>query len=388
MKRWQRFGVWAVVLLAASAAGLFAFRKPVLARLGVSLPAGDADVTDVTLPDGFSMTVFAQSLSRPRFMAVAPDGTVFVAELGANRVLALPYGSRGGRTDEKIVIAEDLDRPSSLAFRPGTGELYIGETSRVTRLRLEGTRVLARSVVISGLPSRRLHFTTTVLFGADGALYVSLGSSCNVCREEDPRLAAVSVYGADGSDRRPFTTGLRNAVGLALNPTTGDIWATNNGRDLLGNDRPPETVYVLREGADAGWPRCHAGSIVDPDFGNEGACEGVLNPVVTDTAHSAPLGATFYTGSMFPDTYHGDLFIAYHGSWNRTPPTGYKVVRVPITDGAVAGEPVNFATGWLRGDGSSTGRPVGVVVAADGALLISDDKAGIVYRVSYDEAGE
>lgn len=143
----------------------------------------------------------------------------------------------------------------------------------------------------------------------------------------------------------------------------------------------------MRKGADAGWLHCHAGSVVDPDFGSEGACEGVLQPAFTDTAHSAPLGATFYTGRMFPEGYHGDLFFAYHGSWNRTPPTGYKVVRVPVEDGTVAGEPVDFAAGWLKGDGSSTGRPVGVVVAADGALLISDDKAGIIYRVSYDPDG-
>lgn len=383
LRRLRRFSGWGIVFLVVFAAGVIGC-QPVLKRLGVSLPSGRAEVTEVGLPDGFSLTVFAEELSIPRFMAVGPDGTVFVAELGNNRVLAFPYGGRGRRTDEKIMVAEELDRPSSLAFRPGTSELYVGETSRVTRLRLEGTRVLEREVVIDGLPSRRQHFTTTVLFGADGTLYVSMGSSCNVCVEGDDRLAAVSVYGADGSQRRPFMTGLRNAVGLALNPVTGEVWATNNGRDLLGNHQPPETVYVLRPGADAGWPRCHAGTVVDPDFGNEGACEGVADPVITDTAHSAPLGAVFYTGDMFPKPYRGGLFIAYHGSWNRVPPTGYKVVRVPMEGGEVAGEPVDFATGWLEPDGSSTGRPVGVVVAQDGALLISDDKAGIVYRVSYD----
>lgn len=382
MPKRLRFGGWAVVLVAVFAAGIIGC-QPVLSRLGVSLPSGRAEVTDVNLPDGFRMTVFAEGLSIPRFMVVGSDGTVFVAELGENRVVAFPYGG-DGRADDMRVVAEDLDRPSSLAFRPGTSELYVGETARVTRLTLEGTQVLRREVVIDGLSSRRQHFTTTVLFGADGALYVSMGSSCNVCLEKDNRLAAVSRYDADGARGRPFTTGLRNAVGLALNPATGELWATNNGRDLLGNDQPPETVYTLRKGADAGWPRCHAGSIIDPDFGDETACEGVLDPVITDTAHSAPLGATFYTGDMFPEDYRGDLFIAYHGSWNRTPPTGYKVVRVPIAGGEVAGRPVDFATGWLKSDSSSTGRPVGVVIAADGALLISDDKAGIIYRVDYD----
>ncbi|CAA9567719.1 MAG: L-sorbosone dehydrogenase [uncultured Truepera sp.] len=213
---------------------------------------------------------------------------------------------------------------------------------------------------------------------------MSLGSSCNVCREKDKRLAAVSVYDADGLHGQPFMTGLRNAVGLALNPVSGEVWATNNGRDLLGNDQPPETVYMLRRGENAGWPRCHAGTVIDPDFGSERACQGVADPAITDTAHSAPLGAVFYTGDAFPEAYRGDLFIAYHGSWNRVPPTGYKVVRVPIEDGEVAGEPTDFAMGWLEQDGSSTGRPVGTVVAQDGALLVSDDKTGIIYRVSYD----
>lgn len=386
MQKRLRFSGWAVVLVIVFAVGIIGC-QPILARLGVSLPSGRAEVTRISLPDGFSMTVFAEGLSLPRFMAVGSDGTVFVAELGENRVVALPYDGSGNKAAGVRVVAEDFDRPSSLAFRPGTNELYVGETSRVTRLSLKGTggaEVLERSVVINNLPSRRQHFTTTVLFGADGALYVSLGSSCNVCAERDERLAAVSKYGADGSRGQPFTTGLRNAVGLALNPVTGEVWATNNGRDLLGNDSPPETVYVLEEGADAGWPRCHAGTIIDPDFGNEAACVGVAKPAFIDTAHSAPLGAVFYTGDGFPEAYRGDLFVAYHGSWNRTSPTGYKVVRVPMEDGERAGEPVDFATGWLKRDGSSTGRPVGVVVAADGALLISDDKAGIIYRVSYD----
>lgn len=384
MRRLAKVLGWGFIVALLLLGVLFIFRQPLLSRLGIRLPSGNPGVTEISLPEGFNMTVFAEGLSDPRFMVVGPDGTVFVAERGKNQVVALPYGDQDEQSGDKVVIAEDLDRPSSLTFRPGTNELYIGETTRVTRLSLDGTQVLERDIVIDGLPGRRLHFTTTVLFGADGALYVSMGSSCNVCLEQDERLAAVSRYEADGTRGRLFTTGLRNAVGLALNPVTDEVWATNNGRDLLGNDQPPETVYVLREGADAGWPRCHAGSIVDPKFGSKTACEGVAAPVITDTAHSAPLGAVFYTGDMFPEEYRDNLFIAYHGSWNRTPPTGYKVVRVPMEGGEVAGEPVDFASGWLSEDGSSTGRPVGVVVAEDGALLISDDKAGVIYRVSYD----
>ena len=374
---------WIGLVLIAVAAILFIFRRPIMARLGIRPPSGAAEVADVEVPEGFTITVFAEDLSNPRFMTVGPDGTLFLAERGRDRVVALPDENRDGSADAVVVVAEELDRPSSLAFRPGSSDLYVGETSRVTRLRLDGSVVTGREVVIDGLPSRRLHFTTTVLFDLDDRLYLAMGSSCNVCREDDPRLAAVEVYDPDGSNRRPFMVGLRNAVGLALNPETSEVWATNNGRDLMGNDLPPETVYVLEEGADAGWPRCHAGTLADPRFGDEGACDEVAQPIIIDTAHSAPLGASFYTGDSFPERYRGDFFMAYHGSWNRVPPTGYKVVRVPIDDRGVPGAPEDFAAGWLKEDGSSSGRPVDVVVAADGSLLVSDDKAGLVYRIAY-----
>jgi glucose/arabinose dehydrogenase len=250
---------------------------------------------------------------------------------------------------------------------------------------MSGLTEVGRHVVIADLPSEH-HTTRTVLFGRDGNLYVSMGSSCNVCIEADRRRAAVTVYEANGEAPRQFATGLRNAVGLAVEPTSGGLWATNNGADGLGNDRPPETVYHLRAGLDAGWPRCHAGTIPDPGYG-EGPdpCRGVARPDVTLPAHSAPLGLTFYEGNLFPAEYRGDMFIAFHGSWNRFPPTGYKVVRVPFQDGRPAGVPEDFATGWLEDDLDSPGRPVGVTVAADGALFVSDDKGGYIYRIARSE---
>lgn len=180
--------------------------------------------------------------------------------------------------------------------------------------------------------------------------------------------------------------GLRNAVGLALHPTTGELWATNNGRDFLGDDLPPETVYVVRDGADYGWPTCHSGDIIDPGLGAPDACAGVEQPMVKMPAHTAPLGLTFYDGEMFPADYRGDLFIALHGSWNRSTPVGYSVVRLPFDDGQPAAAVVDFATGWLHeGRNVVDGRPVDVLVGADGALYVSDDKGGFVYRISYEE---
>ena len=237
-------------------------------------------------------------------------------------------------------------------------------------------------MIIADLPAGG-HNTRTVLFSPDwSTLFVSVGSSCNVCDETDPRRAAIVRYNPDGSGEQIYASGLRNAVGITFRPGTQELWATNNGRDELGDDLPPEDIYLIQAGTDYGWPRCHSGRIVDPDFGNPDACDSVGQPVVEMQAHSAPLGLVFYDGEQFPQEYHGDLFVAFHGSWNRSVPTGYKVVRIPM-DGPTSGAVQDFATGWLRENGSSWGRPVGLAVGADGGLYISDDGGGNIYRITY-----
>ena len=337
----------------------------------------------VNLPPGFGLSVFAEGLSGPRMMTLGPDRQIYVAERGAGRIVRLPDEDGDGIADQVEVVADGLNQPSSIAFGQD-GSLTVGETRRVLRLRDpdgDGT-FQERETIIDGLPSGG-HNTRTVLFSPDWAhLFVSVGSSCNVCLEEDERRATIMRYTPDGSEGEVFAKGLRNAVGIAFRPGSNELWATNNGRDWLGDDQPPETVYVVNQGDDAGWPRCHSGRIVDPDYGGPGACEGVEEPVIEMPAHSAPLGLTFYTGEQFPETYRGDLFVAFHGSWNRAVPTGYKVVRVPIENGE-AGAVQDFAAGWLREDGSQWGRPVDVLSGPDGSLMISDDGAGFVYRVFY-----
>jgi glucose/arabinose dehydrogenase len=241
-----------------------------------------------------------------------------------------------------------------------------------------------RKVLIDNYPDGG-HSTRTVLFLPDGRMVVSIGSSCNVCIEDDKRRGGIVVYdGPAATGEKIFATGLRNAVGLALNPLTGELWATNNGRDLMGDDLPPETVNILKEGADFGWPRCHAGEVIDPDFGSPESCNGVEPPLLKMQAHSAPLGLAFYTGATFPAEYQGDLFIAFHGSWNRSTPTGYKVVRVHLQDGRPVGPVQDFATGFAQlTEDDVFGRPVGLAVGPDGALYVSDDKGGYIYRISY-----
>jgi glucose/arabinose dehydrogenase len=340
-------------------------------------------IEPVNLPPGFGISMFTVALRDPRMMALGPDGELYVAERGAGRIVRLPDRDGDGVVDTVEVVAPDLKAPSSIAFHED-GSLYVGETTRILRLSApdEDGLFQDREVIVDGLPSGG-HNTRTVLFGPDwSTLFVSVGSSCNACIEEDERRATVMRYNPDGSGERVFVRGLRNAVGITFRPGTDELWATCNGRDWLGDDLPPETVYVVREGDDAGWPYCHSGRIVDPDLGTGDSCEGILAPVIEMQAHSAPLGLTFYTGEQFPEEYRSDLFIAFHGSWNRTTPTGYKVVRVPMQDG-IPGPVEDFASGWLRDSNTSWGRPVDVLTGPDGSLFISDDGAGVIYRVFY-----
>jgi len=343
------------------------------------IPSADA----ISLPPGFGISIFAQGLRDPRMMALGSDGYLYVAERGAGRIVRLPDRDHDGVADAVEVVAEDLSAPSSIAFYRD-GSLYVGETKRVLRLSAPDERGLfqEQQVIVDGLPSGG-HNTRTVLFSPDwSSLFVSIGSSCNVCVEEDQRRATIMRYNPDGSGEQVYAQGLRNAVGITFRPGSGELWATNNGRDRLGDDQPPETVYQIREGDNAGWPYCHSGRIVDPDYGSPTACDGVVAPAVEMQAHSAPLGLTFYSGSQFPEEYWGDLFIAFHGSWNRAVPTGYKLVRVPMQDGR-AGQVRDFATGWLRANSSQWGRPVDVLTGAGGSLFVSDDSGGTIYRIFY-----
>ena len=373
-----------VVIVVLAGIGLYTQRQAIKSLLtGTDLVGGPAGEIGVHLPAGFHASVFASGLNGPRFIAFAPDGVLYVADRGTGSIVAFPDPDHTGKATKRVVIASGLTDPTSLAF--ANGMLYVGERNRVSRFTWgPGEQATNKQVIVNDLPDTGQHVTRTVLIGPDGNLYVAIGSSCNVCDETDPHRASVWIYPPDGGTGRLYARGLRNAVGLAVNPWNNQIWATNNGRDLLGDNTPPETVYALQDGANYGWPRCHAGTIVDPDMGHPGDCNGVVAPLLKMQAHSAPLGLAFYNATKFPQQYRG-LFIAFHGSWNRSTPTGYKVVFVPLdSQGNVAGQPQDFATGWLDlSHNTATGRPVGLTVGPDGALYLSDDKAGLVYRITY-----
>ncbi len=355
--------------------------RPIIGRPGTS---------DVAVPPGFSVNVFAEGLNGPRFIAFDDQGVLYVADRGNNRIVSLPDEDGDGVADSVTLFAEGLDSPHSLVFFEGAW--YVGVPTGIVRLQdTDGDGMAdSRETVVDGIPSSGAHRTRTVEFLPDGRMLLSVGSSCNVCDESDSRRASILVYdGPQGTGERLFATGLRNAVGLAIHPASGEVWATNNGRDLMGDDLPPDTIHIVREGQDYGWPVCHSGRILDPDMGFEGACDDVPPPLAELQAHSAPLGLVFYPRNVsgpnrFPDEYLGDLFIAYHGSWNRSVPTGYKVVRLPLDGSQPAGPVEDFAVGWLdAGDFSGSGRPVGLAVGPDGSLYVSDDKANVIYRISY-----
>ena len=336
------------------------------------------------VPAGFEANVFAEGLSSPRFLDFGPDGRLYVAESGGDRIVALADRTGDGVSDATQVFASGVATPHSVTWHEGA--LYVGVPTGVLELRdndADGSAD-ARRVLVDDYPTDG-HSTRTVLFLRDGRMVVSVGSSCNVCVEQDRRRAAIVVYdGPAATGERLFATGLRNAVGLALHPATGELWATNNGRDWLGDDLPPETVNIVKEGLDFGWPRCHAGNLLDPDFGADSGCRAVAPPALRMQAHSAPLGLVFYTGNVFPGQYRGDLFIAFHGSWNRSVPTGYKVVRVHFAADGSPGTPEDFVTGFFDAESAALhGRPVGLAIGPDGALYISADKGGFIYRVSW-----
>lgn len=346
--------------------------------------AGQGVVADVTVPPGFSVNVFAQGLNGPRFMAFGPDGRLYVADRGNNRIVALEDDNGDGQAETSTPFATDLNSPHSIVYH--NDAWYVGVPSGVIRLQdtTGDGRADSRTTLVDSYPSGGLHTTRTVEFLPNGRMVVSIGSSCNVCTEDDPRRAGIVIYNdASGEGERIYATGLRNAVGLAVHPQTGQLWVTNNGRDFMGDDLPPDTVRAVEDGAFYGWPVCHSGDIVDPNMGEPGDCDDVPEPAVEIQAHSAPLGITFYTGDSFPEAYRGDAFIAYHGSWNRSVPTGYKVVRLSFDGAEPTSSVTDFATGWLKEDGSSDGRPVGLAVGPDGALYVSDDKGGYIYRIQY-----
>ena len=340
------------------------------------------------VPLGFQVSVYAKDFKVPRFLAVAPNGDIFVAESGANRVVVLRDAEHGGGTPQKELFADKLNRPFGIAFHEDY--VYVGNTNAVVRFRYDQqtSKRTGEAEQILPLPPGGGHFTRTVAFSADGSkLYVSVGSSSNLEIEKDPRRAAVLVCDPDGKNSRIYASGLRNAVGLGIDPETGAVWVSVNERDELGDDLPPDYFTTITDGGFYGWPYSYIGDNVDPRV-KPHRPDLVAKAIIPDVLlgpHVAPLQFTFYTGKQFPLLYRGGAFIAEHGSWNRAARNGYQVAFVAFKDGKAAEDPVPFLTGFVPDPHGKNvnGRPVGVAVAPDGSLLVSDDGGGLIYRVSY-----
>lgn len=354
-----------------------------LALLGLGLAVRDAST--LTVPDGFEVREFASGLGPVRFLTVDPAGTLLASIPERGTVVGLPDRDADGRADSVETVVSALDRPHGLAFR--AGRLHVAETGRVLRFRYDPMSLRATDpvVVVPDLPAGGHHWTRTIVFGPDGGLYVAIGSSCDVCRERDPRRATVMRYAPDTGAGRPFATGVRSVVGLAVRPGSGALWATINERDWRAGGAPPDYVTELRDGGFYGWPGCFVEERrvhPDPELRDDSRCPETVLPTLELTPHSAPLGLAFYTGRTFPRAYRGNLFVAYHGSRPGLQPlTGYKVVRVML-DARPRPEVRDFLTGFVEG-GRVIGRPVDVITGADGALFVSDDHAGRIYRVTY-----
>jgi len=371
----------------SSGVGSVAAFAGLVVACGVSLPPpaaadGELPVSALAAAPGFRVAVWAR-VPGARSLALAADGTVFVGTRGEGSVWAVRDDDSDGQADRTVEIASGLRSPNGVAVRDG--DLYVAEIHRVLRFddvvgRLDDPP--APVVVRDDFPTDAHHGWKFIRFGPDGKLYVPVGAPCNVCLEDDPIFASIMRMAADGTGREIFAHGVRNTVGFDWHPETGELWFTDNGRDWLGDDLPPDELNRAPEaGLHFGFPFCHGGDLTDPELGHRRPCSEFVPPVAKLGPHVAALGMRFYTGAMFPEEYRGDILIAEHGSWNRSTKIGYRVTRIRLDgDRVVAYQP--FLEGWLD-DGEVWGRPVDVQVLDDGSLLVSDDHAGAIYRVTW-----
>lgn len=343
------------------------------------------------LPPGFEIATYAEGgFEMPRWMALAPNGDVFLADSRAGVVFVLRDTRNAGVADTRFVFASGLHQPFGLAF---SGDyLYVGDTDAVLRFRYQPGQTESSDFPqkICDLPSNGYnnHWTRNVLFSPDGSkMYVTVGSRTNVDIEKDPMRGTINEYNPDGSAHRFVTQGTRNPIGLAFNPTTGKLWAAVQERDGMGDDLTPDYLIEVKDGGFYGWPYAYAGSHEDPRHKNArpDLVARSIPPDVMFVSHSAVLGLVFYEGAMFPEDYRGDAFVAMHGSWNRSKRTGYKIVRVRFKDGHPVGGYDDFLTGWMLNEDSRDvwGRPAGLLVLKDGSLLIADDGGDKIWRVTY-----
>ncbi len=377
-KKWLFVGF----ILAVGLIIYFMFPFSIFSALFPSPESGDLPVSKISLPQGFKIEVFANEVEGPRSMALSPNGTLFVGSRSPGKVYAVLDENGDHKADKVLTVAQGLNSPNGVAFR--NGSLYVAEIGRILKFdNIESSLQTPPhpEVVTDRYPNEGTHGWKFIKFGPDGKLYVPVGAPCNICEVEDP-FASITRMEPDGSQFEIYARGVRNTVGFDWHPDTGELWFTDNGRDWLGDNRPPDELNrAPQAGMHFGYPYCHGENISDPELNEGRDCSQFTQPEVELGPHVAALGMRFYTGDMFPEKYQNGVFIAEHGSWNRKTPIGYRITFVEM-DGSSPVSYQTFGEGWLQG-GVSWGRPVDVLVMPDGSILISDDKAGAIYRISY-----
>ena len=358
-------------------------------NIGTELPAiteasAKLPLDLIKLPKGFSISVYAE-VEDARSMALSPSGTLFVGNRSEDKVYAVKDTDGDKVADKKWVLATGLNMPNGVAFKDG--DLYVAEVNKVHKFAGIESKLdkPTSQLIYDKFPTEKHHGWKYIAFGPDGKLYVPVGAPCNICESKDPIYASITRMNADGTGIEVFANGVRNTVGFTWHPTTKNIWFTDNGRDMLGDDVPPcELNTATKPGQHFGYPYCHGGTIKDPEFGDKKPCSEFIQPAQNLGAHVAPLGLKFYTGSMFPSEYKNQIILAEHGSWNRSKKSGYKLSLVKVNEAGKATSYTTFASGWLDDATQKVwGRPVDVLLMPDGSMLVSDDQAGVIYRIVY-----
>ncbi|MEP2056388.1 MAG: PQQ-dependent sugar dehydrogenase [Maribacter litoralis] len=354
----------------------------------VALDSTDLALLELNLPEGFQIEVYARGVDGARSMAMGDEGTLFVGTRTEKNIYAI-QDTNGDFKADNVMVLDTMEVPNGIAMR--NGDLYVAQVGSLWKYpniedQLDGE--LEKELIYDDFPTEFHHGWKYIAFGPDDKLYVPVGAPCNICNrtDEDERFATISRMDPDGTNREIYARGVRNSVGFTWHPDTKQMWFTDNGRDMLGDDIPPcELNTVTEAGQHFGYPFCHGGIVKDPEFGDLHPCSDFVEPALQLDAHVAPLGIKFYTGNMFPAEYKGKAFIAEHGSWNRSKKVGYRIMMVDIEDGAVVNsEP--FIDGWLDEVAQkASGRPVDMLMLEDGSMLISDDYGDAIYRVTYAE---
>lgn len=348
--------------------------------------SGNQILPKLQLPNGFKAEIFTDQVPNARQLAVGNNGTIFAGSREAGNVYAIVDKNKDYKADTVYTIAKDLRMPSGIAYR--NGSLYVAAVSTIYRFDdIENNlqNPPKPTVITDNYPDDGHHGWKFIAFGPDNKLYVPVGAPCNICKPDDKIFASITRINPDGTNREIIAEGVRNTVGFDWHPQTGDLWFTDNGRDWMGDNRPPcELNHLSKTGQHFGYPYKHGHNIWDPEFGKKGKAmdQKFIDPAQALGPHVAPLGMIFYTGKMFPETYHNQILIAEHGSWNRTEKIGYRIMKVTLKNGKTTSyEP--FIEGWLQENESVWGRPVDLLQLPDGSVLISDDHSGIIYRISY-----